>query len=189
MKIDTLGKRMISAREKLGLSQKQLAENLKISPTRLNYYEKDKREPDVLMIKKIASELKVDTNFLLGVWHKDMYEDFKHTKTDDERRYLFQKWGVPPDLKTAYVYLTDDKGDSPLTDEEFEEENDLERNAMQKNAPSTAEAGLGEEQLISMYRELNEEGKEKLVDYADDLVSSGKYIKSSTNQVGGEKLA
>lgn len=63
------------------------------------------------------------------------------------------------------------------------------RNRTHKNSPSTAEAAPGEEQLISLYRELNDEGMEKLVDYADDLVSSGKYIKSSTNQLGGEKLA
>lgn len=63
------------------------------------------------------------------------------------------------------------------------------RNRAHKNSPSTAEAAPGEEQLISLYRELNDEGREKLVDYADDLVSSGKYIKSSTNQLGGEKLA
>lgn len=51
------------------------------------------------------------------------------------------------------------------------------RNRTHKNSPSTAEAAPGEEQLISLYRELNDEGMEKLVDYADDLVSSGKYIK------------
>lgn len=38
----------------------------------------------------------------------------------------------------------------------------------------------GEEQrLLDLYRDLNEEGREKLVDYADDLVTSGKYIKSN----------
>ncbi len=35
-----------------------------------------------------------------------------------------------------------------------------------------------ERALLKLYRELNEEGKEKLSDYADDLVRSGKYIKS-----------
>ena len=58
-----------------------------------------------------------------------------------------------------------------------------------EKSPGAAEAEPREEQLVNLYRELNEEGKEKLVDYADDLVSSGKYIKSSANQVGGEKLA
>ncbi|NCC68649.1 MAG: XRE family transcriptional regulator [Clostridia bacterium] len=35
-----------------------------------------------------------------------------------------------------------------------------------------------EEHLIGLYRELNPEGQEKLVEYADDMVQSRKYIKS-----------
>lgn len=36
-------------------------------------------------------------------------------------------------------------------------------------------------QLISLYRELNAEGQEKLVDHADDLVASGKYLKTDAS--------
>ncbi len=36
------------------------------------------------------------------------------------------------------------------------------------------------EDLVKMFDQLNEEGQEKLVSYADDLVSSGKYIKTHT---------
>lgn len=35
-----------------------------------------------------------------------------------------------------------------------------------------------EEELLALHRQLNDEGQEKLLSYADDLVSSGKYIKS-----------
>lgn len=63
------------------------------------------------------------------------------------------------------------------------------RKSENKNSPSTAKAVPGEEQLISLYRDLNDEGREKLVDYADDLVSSGKYIKSNPDKLGNEKLA
>ena len=41
-----------------------------------------------------------------------------------------------------------------------------------------------EEQLIALHRELNQEGQEKLLDYADDLVASGKYIKSDPDELG-----
>lgn len=40
--------------------------------------------------------------------------------------------------------------------------------------------------LSDALEQLNEEGQDKLVDYADDLVSSGKYIKSDTSGVGKE---
>lgn len=40
-----------------------------------------------------------------------------------------------------------------------------------------------EQQLLLSYRNLNEEGQTKLIDYADDLVSSGKYIKSDSSEL------
>ena len=43
------------------------------------------------------------------------------------------------------------------------------------------------ERLISSYCQLNEEGKEKLIDYADDLVSSGKYKKGDSNKMVEEE--
>lgn len=41
-----------------------------------------------------------------------------------------------------------------------------------------------EQSLIDMYRDLNPEGQKKLTDYADDLVSSGKYEKRAAACVG-----
>lgn len=60
------GDRLVKAREKKGLNQKELAQLLGITPTRLNYWEKNKREPDVFMIKKLASELNVSADYLIG---------------------------------------------------------------------------------------------------------------------------
>lgn len=43
-----------------------------------------------------------------------------------------------------------------------------------------------ERRVLHLYRELNAEGKEKLIDYADDLVQSRKYIKSSPHVLDEE---
>lgn len=56
----------------------------------------------------------------------------------------------------------------------------------QKTSPSMATATPEEDKLIGLYRELNEEGQEKLVDYAEDLVIGGRYIKSDETVVGKE---
>lgn len=37
-----------------------------------------------------------------------------------------------------------------------------------------------ESRLISTYRQLNPEGQDKLLSYADDLLSTGKYIKNTS---------
>lgn len=61
----TFGERLVHAREAAGFNQKQLAELLDITPTRLNYWEKDKRQPDVKMIKSLSTALNVSADFLI----------------------------------------------------------------------------------------------------------------------------
>lgn len=58
----------------------------------------------------------------------------------------------------------------------------------QKN--SFADSALtppNERRLLSLYRDLNEEGREKLLDYAEDLSASGRYIKSDPAGLVQEK--
>lgn len=61
----TFGERLVQAREAAGFNKKQLAEALNITPTRLNYWEKDKRQPDVTMIKLLSAALNVSADFLI----------------------------------------------------------------------------------------------------------------------------
>ena len=49
----------------------------------------------------------------------------------------------------------------------------------EKNAPSQKD-----EALLTSFHQLNEEGQEKVVDYADDLVQTGKYIKNNSPELG-----
>ena len=47
------------------------------------------------------------------------------------------------------------------------------------------ELTYNEQQLIRNYRDLNQEGKEKLLDYSEDLVSGGRYKKSGSIATNG----
>ena len=40
--------------------------------------------------------------------------------------------------------------------------------------------------ILSLLHQLNDEGQEKLIDYADDLVQSGKYIKDYPTEMANE---
>lgn len=129
--LSTFGERLKNERERQGYNQKQFAELLGITPTRLNYWEKDKREPDVFNIRNILKVLDIDSDYLLGI----------------ER----------------------EKENSPV--------------------PATAETGELNEQeqtLIHNYRALNDEGQEKLFDYSEDLVSSGRYTKNNQPEISHE---
>lgn len=62
----TLGEKIVYYRDKKGWTQKALAERMGITPTRLNYWEKDKREPDVKMPNLLCRTLEVDPKILLS---------------------------------------------------------------------------------------------------------------------------
>ena len=57
----------------------------------------------------------------------------------------------------------------------------------EEKAPSPA-ADDSEERLLILYRKLNQEGRDKLLDYADDLAESGKYKKVSALRVGTKEV-
>ncbi|MCI9657194.1 MAG: helix-turn-helix transcriptional regulator [Lachnospiraceae bacterium] len=71
-------------REKKCISQKELAEELGISPASYNLYEKGKREPNIDMIEKIANYFNVSPSYLMG-W------DEKYQKLDDKIDNILKK--------------------------------------------------------------------------------------------------
>ena len=62
----TLGEKIVYYRDKKGWTQKALAERMGITPTRLNYWEKDKREPDVKMLNLLCRTPDVNPKVLLS---------------------------------------------------------------------------------------------------------------------------
>jgi len=82
--MDSFGTRLVKSRENKNLNQKELAKLLGISPTRLNYWEKDKREPDVAMIKSISRILCVSANYLIGLCeHQNQTAANSHPPTQE----------------------------------------------------------------------------------------------------------
>lgn len=61
----SFAERLVETRESLGMTQRELAIKLGITPTRLNYWEKGKREPDMLYIKALAEALGVTADWLI----------------------------------------------------------------------------------------------------------------------------
>lgn len=62
----TFGERLAYFISDAGMTQKQVAEAIGVTPTRLNYWVKDKREPDVFHIKALANALGITGDELLG---------------------------------------------------------------------------------------------------------------------------
>jgi transcriptional regulator with XRE-family HTH domain len=70
--MDSLGERIIYYRKRANLRQKDLAATIGVSPSVLNYYEKNKREPTALTLANLAEALNVTGDALLGLEHPDL---------------------------------------------------------------------------------------------------------------------
>ena len=134
--METFGKRLIAARKKKNITQKHLSEILNITPTRLNYWEKDKRKPDIEMIKQIANALGVQTDELLGL---NVTEELNHSQLIEDYfkslgfsiEYQVIKWHYgdvidEPNIREQIVdeavyILTKDEHSATFTIKEFEE--------------------------------------------------------------------
>lgn len=83
----SFGERIVIARKKIGLSQKELAEKLGISATRLNYWEKDKRFPPIPMLNSLCEILQLEGDELIGR-NKKISPEPKDNGSGDTERWL-----------------------------------------------------------------------------------------------------
>ncbi|MBE6721644.1 MAG: helix-turn-helix transcriptional regulator [Ruminococcaceae bacterium] len=114
-----IGKRIKEARERSGLTQKELSELLGVTPSAVTNYENETSHPKEPVMYKLFSALHCDANFLFQ-------DEIKNS---------------PAPVQTEAEELTH-----------------------------------AEKHLIKNLRSLNNDGQEKLLDYSDDLVASGRYI-------------
>lgn len=67
----TFGSRLTHYRKEAGYTQKSFADALGITPTRLNYWEKDKREPDIPMLKRMLELLNIEADILIFGYNRN----------------------------------------------------------------------------------------------------------------------
>lgn len=70
----TLGKRIVSYRKKLGLTQDQLAEKLGVTAQAVSKWENDLSCPDITMLPRLAAIFGISTDTLLGVTKEKVHE-------------------------------------------------------------------------------------------------------------------
>lgn len=62
--------RLKQLRNERGISQRQLAEFLKVAPSTISMYENGQREPNFEVLESLADFFNVDLNYLLGKTNK-----------------------------------------------------------------------------------------------------------------------
>lgn len=117
----TFGERLVEARENKGYKQNEFAELVGITPTRLNYWEKDKREPDVSMIKKMSLLLEVSCDWLMG---NDDVSPNNFNVSNSEKTILNKYRSLDVHGKTAVNSILDVEYNRCQTSQEQEQEQD-----------------------------------------------------------------
>lgn len=94
-----IGERIKQARKSKGLTQKQLAEKLKVAPGTIQQYELGKRTPNFERILEIAEQLDVSANFLFGgtpeLGHFHLTDEEMDGLGRDEAIEFWQNAGLP----------------------------------------------------------------------------------------------
>lgn len=95
------------ARKRAGYTMKELAALLGITEGAVSNYENGKRQPDLMMLLKIADVFNCSTDYLLG-------------RTDRPDAYLIEKEKLPVELADSGVKSVVKLGSAALSEEEVE---------------------------------------------------------------------
>lgn len=164
----TVGERIRAKRIELGITQDELARRCGYaSRSSINKIELSRTLPSD-KIEIVANALGVRPSYIMG-WESDnIVKSFSsYTKVADDAL------SVTRDTDEALSVVRD-------VDEALSVVRNVESMKPVEVYPPEAHRTKDKYEfaLLQMYRELNEEGQEKLLNYADDLLSSNKYIKN-----------
>jgi len=95
---DIIGKRIKAKREELGIKQKEFAERVGVSASAINQFEGGAKKPSPDVLTRIAEELGVSTDYLLGASEEKnlffsesvaaAFRDFKNLSPADRKIIL-----------------------------------------------------------------------------------------------------
>lgn len=162
----TLQQRLKELRLENQLTQKELADKLKVSQNAIFNWEKGNRKPSKEMIEKIAFLFHVSPAYLMG-WDSGI----TITSKDGIKHTLDLHTFIPNDK----LSLEEDRRiASDALIEQMKQEILL--NTLQEfmNYP--------ENQIVEIMKSLNREGQEKVIDYANDLAENPKYCKDTSDE-------
>lgn len=111
----TFGENLVAIRKQKGITQKDLAEKIGITATRLNYWEKDKRKPGLDWVKILAEALDVPSSALINwqQYENSLLDEEQYEQYEAFRKYL-KFWGYSVDIEVdseiEYQDEYDEKG-------------------------------------------------------------------------------
>lgn len=156
-------KRLRSAREKQGLTQKEFAEKLNTSAQNLAQYETGKRKPKKDTLNKFAKTLGLGYGYAPnGEAYFYCFVDTTNTDSNTDSE-IFNKWQYNDAMGVTDGKIHIPAKKRPLSQKEIEEIESEEKELAFIN------------KMDELGSQLNDEGQEKVIDYAEDLTRISAY--------------
>ncbi|MCU6747682.1 helix-turn-helix domain-containing protein [Faecalicatena acetigenes] len=175
--METTGEKIRNIRKEKGLTQKQLAELIGTSQQNLAQYENGKRNPKFLTIKKIAYALEVPFTQLVPKGDDtETIESLQAIRSTGEIDFNRIASAIKKAMSSEHhrINLSEELTkslESVIEQHQKEQEND-ERFKMYGFPDATSI-----KRISDVYLKLNEEGQQKVVEYATDLSQNERYKK------------
>ena len=191
---------ILEARKTSQKSQKEVAITLNVSAPTVSDWEREKKYPTVENLKQLADLFSVSTDYLLrrtnipsfhskisGVWDGAFIKRLR-LERGETLGYVAQSIGVSPAIYEKYEESSLDPTVADLCRmaDHFCAETDtlLNRTFYIETddghvVPGYFQVDKNEQHLIEMFRSMNNKGRQKFIDYLDDLVKNENNLLSS----------
>ena len=110
---ESLADRIKQSRKMLGMTQGELGKKVGVSDVTILRWERGERVPNASFLPKLAEELKVSVEYLMGVENTTDKTDVAQTKLQDDNEDNFTYWGNMLD-KTKRIANRGDIGEISL---------------------------------------------------------------------------
>lgn len=176
----TIGQRIRAARQKAGITQADLGKILSVSGSMIAQYETNKRNPKYDTLKRIAAALNVNVNWLINGQTLEQrnqgMKDYVAQRFKEAESALVDgsiRIHISPEQR-EYSQLSQKLNDETLTEAELQRLAEL-----RKNLPTIQESIIKLNGIMNRLGQclitLNEEGQQKVEDYAQDLTKIPEY--------------
>lgn len=131
----TVGERIREIRQKAGLTQKQLADRMGVTPSHIGQYERGLRRPSNEKIKKFADALNIPFEILLADQIDNMVQADKdnanHKRvsyrvyTELEQKFSHINYSIDGDASEGYLWINYPDGTLDVNENDLEEINNM----------------------------------------------------------------
>ena len=105
---DYFAKQLRQYRESQGWTLQEMADVLHTSKQVLSRYETGQRTPKISVANEFASILQIPLSYFMPDpphWEDDIYEDWRNSRSDDERKLIVQRNGLDPRVYSDYLSM------------------------------------------------------------------------------------